>query len=151
MALELYKPEEANRMRGLIAVLLAALLGYGLFHLHEFLAGWAFWKDDLAGGALGAEFPLSPRVILVAVLGVLTAVGIYVLCNHPKVVDFLIETEKEMQNVSWAPRHEVISSSVVVVITVIILACYLGLVDYALVMAKDRVPWDSFWNKVLGS
>lgn len=151
MALELYKPEEASRTRGLIAVLLAALLGYGLFHLHEFLAGWTFWKDDLASGTLGAEFPLSPRVILVAVLGVLTAVGIYLLCNHPKVVDFLIDTEKEMQNVSWAPRHEVVSSSVVVVITVIILAGYLGLVDYALVMAKDNVPWDSFWTKVLGS
>lgn len=151
MALELYKPEEATRSRGLISVLLAALLGYGLFHLHEFLGGWSFWKDDLVAGALGAEFPISPRVLLVALLGVLVAGGIYVLANNARVVDFLIDTEKEMQNVSWAPKHEVISSSVVVVITVIILAGYLGLVDYALVMAKDRVPWDSFWTKVLGS
>lgn len=151
MALELYKPEEATRTRGLIGVLLAGLLGYGLFHLHEFLAGWSFWKDDMASGALGAEFPISPRVLLVAVLGVLTALGIYLLVNHHRVVDFFIDTEKEMQNVSWAPKHEVISSSIVVVITVIILAGYLGLVDYALVMAKDNVPWESFWTKVLGS
>ena len=150
MALELYKQNEATRTRGLIAVLLAVLLGYGLVQLHDFLA-IGFWKDDLAGNLLGDDFPVSPRVIIVVVLGVLSAVAIYVLCNHPRVVDFLIDTEKEMQNVSWAPRHEVISSSIVVVITVVVLALYLGLVDYALVMAKDRVPWDSFWDKVLGS
>jgi preprotein translocase SecE subunit len=150
MALELYKQNEATRTRGLIAILLALLLGYGLVQLHDFLAV-GFWKDDLASNLLGDDFPLSPRVIIVAVLGILAAVSIYVLCNHPRVVDFLIDTEKEMQNVSWAPRHEVISSSIVVVITVVVLALYLGLVDYALVMAKDRVPWDSFWDKVLGS
>jgi preprotein translocase SecE subunit len=150
MALELYKPEDATRTRGLIGVLLAILLGYGLFHLYDYL-DVGFWKTDLAGGGLGSEFPVSPRVILVAILGVITGVGIYLVCNHPKVVDFLIDTEKEMQNVSWAPRHEVVSSSIVVVITVIVLSVYLGLVDYALVMAKDRIPWDAFWTKVLGS
>lgn len=150
MALELYKQNEATRTRGLIAVLLALLLGYGLVQLHDFLAV-GFWKDDLLGNLLGDDFPVSPRVIIVAVLAILAAVAIYVLCNHPRVVDFLIDTEKEMQNVSWAPRHEVISSSIVVVITVVVLAVYLGLVDYALVMAKDRVPWDQFWDKVLGS
>jgi preprotein translocase SecE subunit len=151
MALELYKPEEATRTRGLISVLLASLMAYGLFNLHEYLSGWSFWKEDLAGGALGAEFPLSPRIIVVSVLGLATAVAIYLLCNHARVVDFLIDTEKEMQNVSWAPRHEVISSSIVVVITVIIMAAYLGLVDYALIMGKNEIPWDNLWNKVLGS
>src|SRR5687768_10232217 len=106
MALELYKPEEATRTRGLIAVLLAALLGYGLFSLHEYLGAWDFWKKDLIEQALGAEFPISPRVMLVSVLGIITAVGIYLLTNHPRVVDFLIDTEKEMQNVSWPPKHE---------------------------------------------
>ncbi|MCW8139176.1 MAG: preprotein translocase subunit SecE [Planctomycetota bacterium] len=151
MALELYKPEEATRTRGLIGVLLAALLGYGLFHLYEFLGGWNYWKDDLVGGALGPEFPISPRVILIAVMGILTASSIYLLCNHAKVVDFLIDTEKEMQNVSWAPKHEVISSSIVVVITVLIMAAYLGVVDYGLVWAKDQVAWDALWDRVLGS
>lgn len=150
MALELYKPEEATRTRGLIAVLLAALLGYGLFALHEYLGAWDFWKDDLLQQGPGTEFPLSPRVVLVAVLGVLTAMGLYLLVNHPRVVDFLIETEKEMQNVSWPPRHEVISSSIVVVIAVIVMASYLGLVDYGLVMAKDKIPWDTVWNSILG-
>jgi len=151
MALELYKPEEATRTRGLISILLASLMAFGLFNLHEYLSGWSFWKEDLVGGALGAEFPVSPRIIVVTVLGLAAAVAIYVLSNHARVVDFLIDTEKEMQNVSWAPRHEVISSSIVVVITVILMAVYLGLVDYALIMAKDRVPWDTLWNKVLGS
>ena len=90
MALELYKPEEATRTRGLIAVLVAALLGYGLFALHEYLGAWDFWKNDLLNQGPGAEFPLSPRVVTVAVLGILTAMGLYLLVNHPRVVDFLI-------------------------------------------------------------
>ena len=151
MALELYKPDEATRTRGLIALLLAALLAYGLFSLHEYLGAWDFWKKDLANESLGAEFPVSPRIIIVSVMGILTAVGIYLLVNHPRVVDFLIETEKEMQNVSWPPRHEVISSSIVVVIAVIVMAAYLGLVDYGLIMAKDKIPWDQVWTKLLGT
>jgi preprotein translocase SecE subunit len=150
MALELYKPEEATRTRGLIAVLLAVLLGYGLFSLHEYLGAWEYWKQDFLKQGPGTEFPVSPRVLLVSTLGVITAMGIYLLANHPRVVDFLIETEKEMQNVSWPPKHEVISSSIVVVIAVIVMAAYLGLVDYGLVMAKDKIPWDKVWVSLLG-
>jgi len=73
MALELYKPEEATRSRGLSAVIMAALSGYGVFSLYEFLA-FSFWQQDLIGGALGDEFPLSPRVLLA--LGLLVALGI---------------------------------------------------------------------------
>ncbi len=150
MALELYKPDEATRSRGLLGVCLAAILFYGLFSLHEYLA-FGFWQDDLLGGRLGDEFPISPRILLVAALLIGTSVGTYVLFNHPKIVDFLADTEKEMQNVSWAPRHEVVSSSIVVIITVIILAVYLGLVDAGMVALRDQVPWDAFWDRILGA
>lgn len=150
MALELYKPEEASRTRGLIGVLLAAFMVYGVYSLHEFLAA-GFWADDLSGGFFGADFPLSPRVLLCIVLGIGLAVGIYTLCNHPKVVDFLIDTEKEMQNVSWPPRHEVVSSSLIVVLAVVVMAVYLGAVDYSLIFIKDNVPWDTLWDKIFGS
>lgn len=149
MALELYKPEEATRIRGLVAVLLAGAMAYGVYSLHEFLAA-GFWADDLTSGALGADFPLSPRVILCIALGIALSVGIYVLSNHPKVVDFLIDTEKEMTNVSWPPQHEVISSSLIVCVCVVIMAAYLGAVDYVLVLIKDQVPWDTLWDKIFG-
>ena len=55
MAVELYKPEEATRSRGLLAVLIASLLGYGIYSLYEWLQ-MDFWQMDLIGGALGDEF-----------------------------------------------------------------------------------------------
>ena len=149
MALELYKPEEATRSRGLLAVLLAALLGYGVFSLYEYLA-MGFWQKDLSEGLLGDEFPLSPRVFLCAVSLIVFAFGIYILCNHQRVVDFLIATEEEMEKVSWAPKQEVVSSSIVVVVTVVVMAVYLGLVDYLLLAFKNKLPWDDLWRPLFG-
>lgn len=149
MALELYKPDEATRSRGGIAILLAALLLYGVVSLYEWL-GFGFWQEDLTRGLLGDEFPLSPRVALAGFLVVALAVGIYVLVNHVKVVEFLIATENEMQKVSWPARQEVVTSSVVVVITVVILAIYLGAVDYGLVAFKEWIPWTKVWARMFG-
>ena len=158
MALELYKPDEATKSRGGLALLLGSLLLYGVVSLYDYLA-MDFWQDDLTKGAMGDEFPVSPRVILCVILMLVTAAGIYVASNHKKGVDFLISTEAEMQKVSWAPKHEVISSSIVVVVTLIILAIYLGLVDYGLVLFSDfstqvdgkPVPvWPRFWGWVFG-
>ena len=149
MALQLYKPEEATRSRGGLAASLGAIVLYGIISLWEWLAV-DFWVDDLAGGWLGDEFPISPRSILAMVLILISAFVIYILANNVKIVEFLIATEKEMEKVSWPPKNEVISSSIVVVATVIIMAVYLGLVDYGLVAFKDKIPWDSVWAKVFG-
>ncbi len=149
MALELYKPDEATKSRGGIAVLLGALLLYGVVSLYDYLA-MDFWQDDLARGMLGDEFPISPRVILCMVMMVGMAVGIYVTVNHQKVVDFFIATENEMQKVSWPPKHEVISNSIVVIITTIILAIYLGGVDYLIVLFKSKPDWEIVWDKIFG-
>ncbi len=142
MALELYKPEEATRSRGGLAAVTGAILLFGIVSLYEWLA-IPFWIGDLAGGWLGDEFPISPRVVLCGVLTLIVALGIYLLANNPKIVEFLIATEKEMQKVSWPPKHEVISSSIAVCVTVVILAIYLGLVDFGLVQFKDNA-WPKF-------
>jgi preprotein translocase SecE subunit len=139
MALELYKPEEATRSRGGLAAISGALVLYGITSLFDWLEGGFWSENDLAGGFLGDEFPVSPRVILAGTLVVIFALIIYTLANHAKIVDFLIATEKEMEKVSWPPKHEVISSSIAVCVTVVVLAAYLGLVDFGLVQFKDRV------------
>lgn len=146
MALELYKPEEATTSRGLMGVLVMAILGYGVFSLYEFL-NLEFWRRDLTGGT---EELLSLRIIVALVLFVAAGFGSYLLANHPRVVEFLIETEKELGKVSWAPKHEVISSSIVVIVTVLILAVYLGAVDYLLAAFSREIPWRNLWTKLLG-
>lgn len=147
MAVELYKPDQATKSRGGIAILIAALLGYGVVSLYDYLA-MGFWQDDLTSGMLGDEFPISPRVVLCGILTVLCAIAIYVAYNNKKAVDFLISTEIEMTKVSWPTWHEVRDSSIVVCITVVILAVYLGLVDYGLALFTQQIPWDQFWTKV---
>ncbi|MGE0707124.1 MAG: preprotein translocase subunit SecE [Planctomycetota bacterium] len=149
MALELYKPEEATRSRGALAIAAGALLLYGVISLFESL-GMGFWQQDLTNRLLGDEFPISPRAILCGILMIVFTVGIYVLCNNRKVVEFLISTESEMGKVSWPTQQEVFYNSIVVIVTVIVLAVYLGVIDFALAAFKNKIPWDTFWNGVFG-
>ena len=49
-----------------------------------------------------------------------------------KVKTFLQEFKTEMKKVTWPPRKETLSSTVVVIITVLIIVVFLGLVDFGL-------------------
>ncbi len=50
--------------------------------------------------------------------------------NQARAADFLIATESEMKKVSWSSKAEVLGSTTVVIMTVIILAAFIFLVDY---------------------
>lgn len=60
---------------------------------------------------------------------VIGAFGIFCLVNGHKFADFLIATESEMKKVHWSSRAELIGSTVVVIVTVLILAAYIFGVD----------------------
>ncbi len=47
-----------------------------------------------------------------------------------KTKDFLIGVRAELKKVTWTTRKELIASTVVVVIAVVIIALFLGIVDY---------------------
>ena len=63
-----------------------------------------------------------------ALLGVLAWL-VFRAVNHPKFADFMIATEGEMKKVSWSSKKEVIASTRIVLITVILLSVLLGVVD----------------------
>jgi len=67
----------------------------------------------------------APALLFVA----LAAATAYAL-NHPALVDFLIATESEMKKVSWSSRAELIGSTTVVIVTVIVLADFIFVVDF---------------------
>jgi len=76
-------------------------------------------------------FPYATHIqlgvpVLLLVVG---AAGIFSLVNGPKFADFLIATESEMKKVHWSSRAELIGSTVVVIVTVLILAAYIFGVD----------------------
>jgi preprotein translocase subunit SecE len=53
--------------------------------------------------------------------------------NKPVFVDFLIATESEMKKVSWSSRPELIGSTSVVIITVLLLALFIYIADYVFI------------------
>jgi len=63
--------------------------------------------------------------LLVAALGVL----MFWMVNRPKSADFLIATEGEMKKVSWSSRKEIVGSTKVVIVTLMIMAAILATVD----------------------
>jgi preprotein translocase subunit SecE len=109
-----YKPTQGRHARlgtalGLIAVVLA-----GLYTLHNHV--------------LESSDPIT-RLGLPALLAAALAWVIYRLVNFPPFADFLIATEAEMNKVSWITWPELKRATIVVIVTVLILALYLFAVD----------------------
>ena len=65
----------------------------------------------------------------VAVFAALSLV-IFKIVNSVRCADFMIATEGEMKKVSWSTRKEVVGSTKVVIVTVIIMAMLLAVVDW---------------------
>ena len=56
-----------------------------------------------------------------------------------KIVQFFRESVSELKKVSWPSHDEVVSSTKVVVVSVVIFAAILGLVDFLLVTGIDKL------------
>jgi len=56
-----------------------------------------------------------------------------------KIVQFFRESISELKKVSWPSKDEVVSSTKVVVVSVVIFAAILGLVDFLLVTGIDKL------------
>ena len=63
------------------------------------------------------------------VLAIALAAGMFWLVNRSGTADFLIATEGEMKKVSWSNKKEIIGSTKVVIITMVLLAMILLAVD----------------------
>ena len=89
------------------------------------------------------------KVGIVVVFFVAIALLIWRYLNKPHVVDFLIETEKEMAKVNWTARRELIGSTKVVIIFMFLIAGLLFLYDiefgqsffYARVLGEPPISW----------
>jgi preprotein translocase subunit SecE len=112
----LYKRNQGRVTRQATFGSLAGGLGIGCWRLSQVLMG-------------------QPRLVQIGIPLVIFAVGVWIvyrLVNMPRFADFLIGVEAEMAKVSWPTRHELIRSSIVVIVTIIGLAAIL-------------FAFDSFW------
>ncbi|MEK7242120.1 MAG: preprotein translocase subunit SecE, partial [Planctomycetota bacterium] len=84
-------------------------------------------------------------VISTVIVGALTTgleTGLGTLdSNSKKVVEFLIDTQGELQKVSWPTREELTGSTVVVIFSVIVLGIYIFGVDWVITRV---IKWIGF-------
>ena len=100
---------------------LGTVIGVGILVV---LGAWYAWQE-LAG--------LS-TLVRAAVPLVIIAVCFYVLLrvvNSKKPADFMIATEGEMKKVSWSSKKEIIGSTKVVIVVLLIMGAILAMVDLA--------------------
>jgi preprotein translocase SecE subunit len=72
--------------------------------------------------------PALPYTVPLLVLG-LSVWGAWRIVNLPVFADFLIATEAELNKVSWTTRPRLIQDTIVVLVTVLLMATYLFLMD----------------------
>ena len=109
----LYKRSQGRIARQVTFVTLAVVFALGAWQLEE------MW--------IGSSAPLQYGLPIALVsLGWWVS---YRLVNMPKVADFLITVEAEMNKVSWPSRTELVRSVIVVIFTILFMATVLYLFD----------------------
>jgi preprotein translocase subunit SecE len=109
----LYKRNQGRVTRQITFAALALIVGLGAWRLYEFFAPSAFTNYGVPWILGIAGVWLSFRVV-----------------NMPRFADFLIAVEAEMSKVSWPTRKELFRGSVVVIVTIVVLAGVLYIFDF---------------------
>ncbi len=108
------KPLQGRMARRLTAIALGIVLVLGLVQVYY---------------ALG-DYPKTTQLAVPAIVGALLAWVVYRVVEFPPFVEFLIATEAEMNKVSWTSRAELKRATLVVLITVTLMAVFLFGVDF---------------------
>ncbi len=114
-----YKRNQGRVARQVTFVSLAVMVALGAWRLSIYWSGDKFYEFGL------------PLILLLGGWWIS-----YRLVNWTNFADFLIAVEGEMAKVSWPTRGELVRSSIVVIVTIFMLAAILFL-------------YDLLWNKLL--
>ena len=117
----LYKRSQGRIARQVTFVALAVVFALGAWRLEQ------MWMNSSASLRYGLPLVLMSLGWWIS----------YRLVNTPRVADFLITVEAEMNKVSWPSRTELIRSVIVVIFTILFLAAAL-------------FAFDALWGWVLG-
>ncbi len=119
------------RMAAFWAVVLMWL--FGCHFLHGQLVAFDSLREPLGGiriPIVGVD--LTPAFLIAAAFFLGGLVWVIRWQARPNVADFLIDTEAELRKVTWPTSEEVVNSSLVVVVTVVLIGAYLAGADYVL-------------------
>jgi len=115
MAFKIYKRSQGKYTRLWTAFGAGVIIAFGCVRLSRLLAATE----------LGPWFEVMVPAGLFVGLGLL----VFYLVNKPVIANFMIMAEGEMKKVSWSSRKEIMVSTFVVIMVVIIMAILLGMTD----------------------
>lgn len=126
-------------VRTTAGIILVGLLAFGCASLAGAIgAGW--WTGNIIPTVPFFEFKIENGEVISFFIFLLGCLGIYTqVVNHPDVSEFLIETERELRKVSWPEGGEFLNASIVVLITIILIAAFLGLADFVFVRLVNLI------------
>ncbi len=123
MNLKIYKRSQGKNSRLTTALVVFGIVAAGCWILY---------------GKLQEHGPVVQTVVPIAVCAAFAGL-IYWLSNKPSIADFLIAAEGEIKKVSWSSRKEIINSTMIVIIVVVVMATGLFLVDQAFLQFFSKV------------
>jgi len=132
MLIEKYKWGQGENTRLYSAAAVAIIAAIGCWRLYQKLAA-VINVTETVGLWISVTVPLG--------LFALAALLLYWLVNRPTVADFMIAAEGELKKVSFSSRREIVASTFVVIVVVILTAVMLGLADFC---------FNLFFSNVIG-
>jgi preprotein translocase subunit SecE len=132
MLIEQYKWGQGKDTRLWSAISLAVIAAIGCWRLYIKLEG-TLDVTQATGLWISATVPLGLFALIAAFL--------YWLVNRPTVADFMISAEGELKKVSFSSRREIVTSTFVVIVVMLLMAFMLGAADFC---------FDLFFTNVIG-
>jgi len=133
--LPIYKKKQGQIARWTTFLTLVALWLFATYKCFNGFPDWDWartvYVDGIIIPLIDYQMPeVTPRLLTSLGIGFfLIIISAYLCFLSQKTSDFLIDTESEMRKVSWPTMREVVKSSTVVIVAIVILALYLFVVD----------------------
>ncbi len=119
----IYKMGQGYYVRMGSAIGAGVLLLLGCNYIYSILVAGHFLPERLRDYDILIQIGVPVLVLLV--VGFI----LFRVLNTPRIVDFFIAVESEMRKVNWTSRREVIGSTKVVILTVLVLGFFLAAID----------------------
>ncbi|MHC4842842.1 MAG: preprotein translocase subunit SecE [Planctomycetota bacterium] len=120
----IYKSGQGKYTRMLSSLGFGLIISIGCYRLYKTLQmiNWEGW-------GLTQRASLWVSTMIPAVLFIVLTFLIFRLINRPNIADFMIAGEGEMKKVSWSSRKEIVASTFIVIVVVIVMGVLLGVAD----------------------